>query len=41
VDPLIVAGAMGEFIDPSLVQANPLRDTELTADEPVYRRKAE
>ena len=41
VDPLIVAGAMGEFIDPTLVQANPLRHTELAADEPVYRGKAE
>ena len=41
VDPLIVSGAMGEFIDPMLVQGDPLRNTKLGADEPVDRGKAE
>ena len=39
VDSLVVAGAMREFVDPLLVHADPLRHTELTPDELVYRGK--
>jgi hypothetical protein len=32
---------MNEFIDPTLVQRDPLRNTEFATDEPIYRGKAE
>jgi hypothetical protein len=32
VNPLVVAGALGELIDPRLVNRQPIRDTELLAN---------